>query len=300
MHRREFMAASACTLAAPFAATAASPPPLRIGLVADAQFADIEPKGTRYYRESIGKLTAAVDHFNGLPLDFCVHLGDLIDREWNSFDAILKPLAGSRHRFHHLLGNHDFEVMEELKPKVPGRMGMQRRYSHFDQGGFRFILLDTTEVSTYATVKDSAERKAAEAELQRLESLKLPHARPWNSGVSEAQLNWLDAACEEAGKAGTKVVVFAHHPVLPEGTHNVWNYQEVVKVIDRHSHVVAWLNGHNHAGGYAEHHGMPFITMHGMVETADTTAFAVAELHADRLVITGQGREPSREIAFRS
>ena len=299
MHRREFMAASACTLAAPFIASGASEPLLKVGLVADAQYADIESKGTRFYRESIGKLTAAVDHFNGLPLDFCVHLGDLIDREWNSFDAILKVLTPSQHRFHHLLGNHDFEVLEALKPKVPGRMGMQRRYSHFDQGGFRFIILDTTEVSTYATVKDSAEQKAAEAELQRLEALKLAHAKAWNSGIGEAQLKWFDAACEGAGKAGLKVIVFAHHPVLPEGTHNVWNNQEVVKVIERHPQVVAWLNGHNHAGGYAERNGVPFITMHGMVETVDTTAFAVAELHADRLVIAGHGREPSREIVFR-
>jgi len=36
-----------------------------------------------------------------------------------------------------------------------------------------------------------------------------------------------------------------------------------------------------------------------MVETADTTAYAVATLHADRLVLEGRGREPSRELALR-
>jgi hypothetical protein len=39
--------------------------------------------------------------------------------------------------------------------------------------------------------------------------------------------------------------------------------------------------------------------MHGMVETAETTAFATARVLADRIVLTGHGREPSRELKFR-
>jgi len=62
---------------------------------------------------------------------------------------------------------------------------------------------------------------------------------------------------------------------------------------------VAWFNGHNHAGAFGERHGVPFLTLHGMVETADTTAFATAQVLADRIVLTGHGREPSREMVFR-
>jgi hypothetical protein len=40
--------------------------------------------------------------------------------------------------------------------------------------------------------------------------------------------------------------------------------------------------------------------MHGMVETADTTAFATARVLPDRLILEGHGREPSRELKFRS
>jgi hypothetical protein len=40
--------------------------------------------------------------------------------------------------------------------------------------------------------------------------------------------------------------------------------------------------------------------MHGMVETATTTAFATAKILPDRLVLTGHGREPSRELVFRT
>ncbi|MDZ4289209.1 MAG: hypothetical protein U0984_14685, partial [Prosthecobacter sp.] len=80
----------------------------------------------------------------------------------------------------------------------------------------------------------------------------------------------------------------------------LWNNEDVLKLISKHRHVVAWINGHNHAGAFAEIEGVPFITMHGMVETADTNAYATAEVHADRLIITGHGREPSRELVFRA
>jgi hypothetical protein len=63
--------------------------------------------------------------------------------------------------------------------------------------------------------------------------------------------------------------------------------------------VVAWLNGHNHAGAFGERHGVPYVTLKGMVETDDTNAYATARILADRLVIAGHGREPSRELKFR-
>jgi hypothetical protein len=270
-----------------------------IGLVADAQYADVDDKGTRFYRQSISKLGAAVEHFNGRELAFCVHLGDLIDREWKSFDEITRPLAASRHRWHQLLGNHDFDVVDEHKPKVPKRMGMAWRYGSFDHGAFRFVVLDTNDVSTYAHAAGTPERKAAETELARLEAAKVLQAKPWNGGLGQAQLSWFDRACTEAREAERKVIVLAHHPVFPEGAHNVWNAQGVLAIIDRHPHVVAWINGHNHAGAFGERNGVPFLTMHGMVETRDTSAFATARLLADRIVLTGHGREPSREMSFR-
>lgn len=298
--RRTFLkTATAATVGAPFIARGAADTGFEIGLVADAQYADVDAKGTRFYRASVGRLGEAVEHFNGRDLAFCVHLGDLIDREWRSFDAITRPLAASRHRFHHLLGNHDFAVLDELKPRVPGRLAMQERYGAFDHGGFRFVVLDTNDVSTYAHRADTPEHAAAEQELARLTAAKAPQAQSWNGGVGDAQLLWMDRTCAAARTAGRKVIVLAHHPVRPAAGDTVWNDSAVLAVIDRHPHVVAWLNGHNHAGNFAERRGVPYVTMHGMVETADTTAFATARVLDDRLIIVGHGREPSRELRFR-
>jgi hypothetical protein len=300
LSRRRFIGTTVAALAgAPFVSRGAAAEGFEIGLVADAQYADIPPAGTRYYRTGVPRLAEAVEHFNGRELAFCVHLGDLIDREWRSFDEILRPLADSRHRWEQLLGNHDFDVLDELKPRVPERMGMRWRHGAVDHREFKFLILDTNDVSTYAHAPGTSARSAAEVELARLVREQMPQAKPWNGGIGAAQLAWLDRSCATARTEGRNVVIFAHHPVAPDGAHNVWNSAAVLAVIRRHPHVVAWFNGHNHAGAFAEVDGVPFVTLQGMVETPDTTAFATARLLEDRIVLTGHGREPSRELVFR-
>jgi predicted phosphodiesterase len=297
--RRTFLKAAGATgLSMPFL-SCSRPRALRIGLVADAQYADADPQWGRAYRESPRKLAEAVEHFNGLPLDFCVHLGDLIDRDWRSFDTMTPILEKSRHAFHHVLGNHDFEVEDALKIRAPGRMGMPSRYYSFDRQGFRFVFLDTTEVSVYAHPAASAEYRAGQEELRRGEALGLVQAKPWNSGIGPAQLAWFEAACRDAATRGFPVVVFAHHPILPDGGLNLWNAPALLEAIGRQGAVAAWFNGHNHDGAFAEQNGIPCLTLHGMVETPNTTAYAVLELAPERLQVEGFGREPSWERNLR-
>ncbi len=300
MPRRGFVRAATGLVAAfPAVLRGATRPKFEIGLVADAQYADVPPKGTRYYRDSVAKLGAAVEAFNIRACAFCVHLGDLIDRSWSSFDAIEQPLRQSRPHWHQLLGNHDFDVLDAEKPGVPRRLGMAWRYGSFLHGDFRFVILDTNDVSTYAPPAGTGEQRAAETELARLKALKLPQAQSWNGGVGTAQLAWLDRTCRDAAAKGEKIVALGHHPIFPAGNHVAWNAPEVLGILARHRHVVAYLNGHNHAGAFGEHDGLPCVTMRGMVETAATTAYATAAVLADRIVLTGTGREPSRELVFR-
>jgi 3',5'-cyclic AMP phosphodiesterase CpdA len=176
---------------------------------------------------------------------------------------------------------------------------MEQRYGSFDRGEFRFLVLDTNDVSTYAHRADTPEFAAAEQELAKLKAAKAKQAQSWNGGIGPKQLAWIERTCAEARTAGKKVIIFAHHPVRPAAMDTVWNDEAVLAVIDRSPNIVAWLNGHNHAGNFAERNGIPFVTMHGMVETADTSAFATARILSDRMVIAGHGREPSRELVFR-
>jgi hypothetical protein len=58
--------------------------------------------------------------------------------------------------------------------------------------------------------------------------------------------------------------------------------------------VIAYLNGHNHAGNYAERDGIHYVNFHGMVDTPDSSAFAVVEIAGDRLEIRGFGGKAAR------
>lgn len=51
----------------------------RFGLVTDIHFAHRNVHGTRYYEQSITKLSEAIDVFNRRKLDFMIELGDLKD-----------------------------------------------------------------------------------------------------------------------------------------------------------------------------------------------------------------------------
>ena len=298
--RRRFLRQLALGVAvAPFVGCASRHAGLEVGIIADPQYADIPDRGTRAYRASVAKLGAAVDHFNGRPLDFCVNLGDTIDREWRSFDEILKPLAASRHRWEHVLGNHDFALLDGDKTKVDARLGIAARHRFFDRPGFRFMILDTGAVSTYATLAGSAERAAAVAELARVKARKLPQAQDWNGAVGPRQLAWFERIAADAAAKGLKVVVCAHHPVAPAGSYDAWDATEVLAALGRHRNVVAWFNGHHHDGGFSRVEGLPCVTFRGMVETPDTNAYATARFLDDRVIISGQGREPSRELIFR-
>ena len=284
---------------APAVLAGAPPAQVRLGLVADVQYADRDPGKTRFYRDSLRKLSQAVECFNRLDLDACLNLGDLVDQDWASFDRVLEPLNRCRHRVYHLLGNHDFEVSDSFKPQVPRRLGLKRRFDSLTRGEFCLVRLDTNDLSGYAYPAQSKETAAAKAMLERLIAVKALNAQPWNGAVGSQQLAWFERTCLRARRAGRKVVVFAHHPIFPADPHNTWNAAELLGILDRHSNVVAWINGHNHAGAFGLYQGVPCVTLKGMVETADQNAFAELVLRSDRLEIVGHGREPSREVPWR-
>jgi manganese-dependent ADP-ribose/CDP-alcohol diphosphatase len=296
--RRRFLAASA---ALPFVLRAAEKPTLHLGLVADPQYADADPIATRFYRQSVGKLTEAVEHFNSQELDFCVNVGDTIDHKWQSFDEMLRIFGKSKQKFYHLLGNHDFEVEQDQKAKAPARLGLERKYYSVTQNGFCFVMLDTNDVSVYAYPVNSKEFVQAVEMLKAYAATGIVQAAPWNGAVGAEQMKWFEETCKKAASANQKVIAFAHHPIFPfPHNRNEWNSDALLKLIDRNRNVVAWINGHNHDGNYRERDGAHYLTLHGMVETQNTNSFATAQIFADRIVIAGKGREPSRELKFRA
>ena len=60
--------------------------------------------------------------------------------------------------------------------------------------------------------------------------------------------------------------------------------------------VVAYLNGHDHKGGYARDGVVHHLTISGMVEAPEKNAFCVVDVFAERLRVRGFGKVPSRVL----
>lgn len=275
-----------------------APTGLRFGLIADAQYADKPEAGTRFYRQSCDKLAACVEAFNAQDLDFVMHLGDFIDGRFASFADVLPIYRRLHAPGYFVLGNHDFAVADTEKAQVPETLGMAARYYDFTVKGWRFVALDGNDIGLLATVKGSPERAQAEEMLAELKARKVPCAVPYNGALSAEQLAWLDRTLADADAKGQPAVVFCHFPVFPVSALNLWNSAEVIALLEKHDSVVAYINGHDHAGAYGEKAGIPYLTVNGMIETADTTAYGVVSQGGPQsAAVTGTGRLPSRSLS---
>ncbi|MFW5832702.1 MAG: metallophosphoesterase [Pseudomonadota bacterium] len=273
-------------------------PIVRFGLIADPQYAALPPWQDRHYARSLAKLEAALDELNRHDLAFVATLGDVIDRDWASFADILPIYERARHPCRFVLGNHDFAVASERLAEVPAALGLDQRYGSFAIAGIRFVLLDSTETSLFAHPQGSPAHQQAEATLRALEEAGAINAQPWNGGMGDVQARWLAEELGGAASRGERVVVLSHYPVFPSNAHNMWGDAELVTRLTASGTVVAHFSGHNHDGNYGVVGGTHFVNLTGMVETADTNAFAIVDLHADRLEIRGFGREPTRSLAL--
>jgi manganese-dependent ADP-ribose/CDP-alcohol diphosphatase len=273
----------------------ADPPLFSFGLLADVQYANCDPLGTRFYRNSLVKLADAVGTFRNSSVSFVVNLGDLIDRDFNSFMPVLDILNSSGLKIYHCTGNHDYNVENKLKSHIPVPGNSQSGYYSVDIKGFRLIFLDGNEISTYASDDKDVIGQAADL-IRGLKRKGFINAMDWNGGIGNSQLLWLDGQLTQAASKNEKIIIFCHFPVAPEDIHNLLNYKEVLSHVGNDKNVVAWMNGHNHAGNYTVINGIHFITFKGMVETETISSYSIVDVYRDKIIIHGFGNEKDRTL----
>ncbi|WP_460857154.1 metallophosphoesterase [Rheinheimera gaetbuli] len=279
---------------ASYSAEASASTAFRLGVIADCQYADKADRDALFFRSCPAKLRAAIADLNGQQLEATAQLGDLIDEDMASF-AVMQPiLAQSLAPLYHVLGNHDFSVADEHKSSVTGLLGMPARYYHVDIRDWRFIVLDGTDVSQYGWPKDSPQHKRNEQLIAR----QYATGESWNGAIGAEQLSWLATQLAQADKEAKKVALLSHFALYPLDHHVLWNHQEVMTLISGHSSVKLWLNGHNHKGAYGQKHGIHFVTLHGMLNTAET-AYSIVTFAQDTVHITGKGRQPDLVLPLR-
>lgn len=267
------------------------------GIVADVQYCNCDPEGTRFYRNSLSKLRNAVNSLRQDSIDFLVNLGDLIDRDYGSFKAVLNIIDSSGIKTYHCTGNHDYTVDDRYKRRLPVPMPSKVGYYSFVHKNFRFIFLNGNELSTYSSTNKSSIRQAQNY-IAALKNEGNINAIDWNGGMSPAQIAWLDKQLDEATQKNQKAFIMCHFPVYPENMHNLLNYREINAVLEKYHNVITWFSGHNHAGNYGNFNMIHFVTIKGMVETENTGSFALVEVYHNKIWIKGSGRERGQILAY--
>ncbi len=265
------------------------------GVIADCQYCALQGNDIRKYSLSIDKLTKCVVHFNTMELEYVIHLGDFIDRDFENFDVLNSIYDQLIMPKYHVLGNHDFSVSDDHKKDVPQKMGMPARYYDYEVKGWRYVVLDGNDISFYAYPKNSeGHRKANEYYTRnKVQSPK------WNGAIGVEQLSWLRTVLETAARSDENVILFCHFPIYPENDHhNLWNAKEIIALLEEFPCVKAYIDGHNHKGNYGMKEGIHYLTLKGMVDT-DQTSYAVIEVGEDHLEVTGYGREENRVLEIR-
>ena len=272
-------------------------PLFSFGIITDVHHCNCEPEGSRFYDKSLPRLREALKSLKASSADFMVNLGDLIDRDYESFKPVLDIIDSSGLKTWHCLGNHDYSVDKKYKKRLPVPLPEKEGYYSFTHKNFRFIILNGNEVSIYAS-GNKASIKQAEEYITRLKAEGSINAIDWNGGISEKQLNWLDTELGDAEAENEKVFIFCHFPIWPENLHNLLNYKEVVSVLEKHHNIIAWYSGHNHAGNYGNFNLIHCVTLKGMVESEETSAWSLVEVYSNKIWIKGAGREKSLILAY--
>ena len=120
--------------------------------------------------------------------------------------------------------------------------------------------------------------------------------------ISDAQMRWFEGALKRAAAQNEHVIVFSHYALTrdaaPQHRMNAQSANPLLSLIEGSGVVVAWFAGHDRVGGYGLRNGIHHVTVQGIVEAPDNNAYALIELHSDRINIVGFGKAASRELYF--
>jgi alkaline phosphatase len=278
--RRDFLKASGLTLSAGAIAPllgGCSSKPVLIGLLTDVHYADRDTRGSRHYRDSLAKVAAAVETFNGHGVDFVVHMGDLIDSGDGSVESELKNLQTIEVEFskcraprHYVLGNHCVDLLS--KAEFAAHSAAKAEHYSFDSGAWHFVILDS------CFTKDGD-----------------PYARKnfhWqDANIPGSQLDWLR---DDLHAADRPVIVFVHQRLDDIEKYGVKNREAVRAVLEESGKVFAVFQGHSHKNEWHQIADIHYVTLRAMVENAgpENTGYGLLYLDTDgTAVITGYGQQ---------
>lgn len=250
------------------------------GIVTDLHHADKPPVGSRFYRDTIGKLAEAADQFKRAKPSFIVELGDFIDAadspevERSYLARINREFSAISENRHYVLGNHCVDML--TKQEFLEGIERRRSFYSFDSGGFHFVVLD----SCFRSDGKPYGRKNSQ----------------WtDANIPGEELEWLSA---DLADTSHKVIVFAHQRLDATASHSVKNAAEVRRLLEKSAKVLAVFQGHSHQNDYQEIAAIHYCTMVAMIEGmgAENSGYSTVQVQpTGAMRITGFRRQKSYE-----
>jgi len=277
-----FLAAAGLDLAQSQIILAADSPSkgVKVGLITDLHYADKPSAGTRFYRETLGKLTEAAKQFEKDKPHFIVELGDLIDAadsvqtELTYLKSVNKEFSAISKDRHYVLGNHCVDTL--TKEEFLGGVEQKKSHYSFDNGGVHFVVLD----ACFSSSGKPYGRKSS----------------TWtDANIPKDQLDWIKGDLKATGK---KVIVFAHQRLDVTGNYGIKNAAEVRKVLEESGKVLAVFQGHSHKNDYKEIGGIHYCTLVAMIEGsgAENNGYSLMDVRTDgTITVTGFRKQKKYE-----
>lgn len=271
-------------------------PLMKFGVIADIQYCNCETQGSRFYRNSLDKLDKCIEELNRQQVDFTVNLGDLVDRDSHiNLDSVLIRQQKLNTPIYNTTGNHDYGGVKNNQ-ELYKKLNMPSAYYSFEKADWLFIMLNTNEVAEYANIEGSELKRELDEIKQIIKSEGRSNGAIYNGGISKVQMQWLKKQLDKSKKEQKNVIIFTHHPLAGIEKLTAFNDKEMIDLISTYSSVKCVISGHHHPGAFAMQDNISFITTEGMVETDDQNAYAIVEIHLDKIEFKGFGRTKSYVI----
>lgn len=261
----------------------------RFGIVTDCHYADADAQGTRFYRESLDKLSECVELMNAEQVDFLIELGDFKDQDnppvenntlsyLQTIEKVFKQFNGPTY---HVLGNHDLDSISKvqfLKRVDNTNIDSSRSYYSFDSNGLHFVVLNA-DYRTDGTDYDHGNFDWTDA------------------NIPDKELDWLK---QDLASTPRPVIVFIHQLLDGTGSVYVKNAAQVRQVLEDSVKVLAVFQGHHHSGSYNNIAGIHYYTLKALVEGSDpeNNSYAIAEVNPDStIIVTGYRKAESKKLS---
>lgn len=256
------------TLPAPTPTPCPAPPQpvLRIAHISDMHM-EVSQKANEHFRRALRSI-----QMRQPAIDFVINTGDCVmdvmwdtiesaQSEWEAFQAGIKTLSLP---VYHAIGNHDvlgWGLPPEDQAPIKNdplfgkglavqQLGLSGRYYSFDQGGWHFIVLDSTHLADQTLFQ------------------------PYTGKLDDEQFEWLVKELE-ATPATTPVCVASHIPIISANAlmdssessgdwviPGAWMHidaRRLWKLFWEHPNVKICLSGHSHQVEDLRYHGVRYM-----------------------------------------